>query len=49
MQGILTITTDKLIPTKDVKNSSFNPELKNGVDISIIMPDFMLIMTLNFT
>ena len=34
MQGILTITTDKLIPTKDVKNSSFNPELKNGVDIS---------------
>lgn len=24
MQGILTITTDKLIPTKDVKNSSFN-------------------------
>lgn len=43
MQGILTITTDKLIPTKDVKNSSFNPELKNGVDISI-MPDFMLII-----
>lgn len=34
MQGILTITTDKLIPTKDVKKSSFNPELKNGVDIS---------------
>ena len=34
MQGILTITTDKLIPTKDVKNSLFNPELKNGVDIS---------------
>ncbi len=34
MQGILTITTDKLIPTKDVKNTSFNPELKNGVDIS---------------
>ncbi len=34
MQGILTITTDKLIPTKNVKNSSFNPELKNGVDIS---------------
>lgn len=34
MQGILTSTTDKLIPTKNVKNSSFNPELKNGDDIS---------------
>lgn len=34
MQRILVITTDKLIPTKYVKNSSFNPDLKNGVDIS---------------
>lgn len=34
MQWILVITTDKLIPTKYVKNSSFNPDLKNGVDIS---------------
>ena len=32
-QGILTITTDKLIPTEYVKKSRFNPELKNGVDI----------------
>lgn len=34
MQRILVITTDKLIPTKYVKNSSFNLDLKNGVDIS---------------
>ena len=33
MPDILVITTDKLIPTKDVKNSTFNPNLKNGVDI----------------
>lgn len=32
-QGILAITTDKLIPTEYVKKSRFNPELKNGVDI----------------
>ena len=34
MPDILVITTDKLIPTVNVKNSSFNTELKNGVDIS---------------
>ena len=34
MIDILVITTDKLIPTEFVKNSSFNPELTNGVDIS---------------
>lgn len=30
----LVITTNKLIPTKDVKKSEFNPLVKNGVDIS---------------
>jgi len=34
MTDILVITTDKLIPTKEVKKSSFNPDLTNGVDIS---------------
>lgn len=34
MPDILVITTDKLIPTKAVKKSSFNPDLRNGVDIS---------------
>ncbi|MBR6023802.1 MAG: glycosyltransferase [Methanobrevibacter sp.] len=34
MAGALFITTNKLIPTINVKNSSFNPELQNGVDIS---------------
>ncbi len=33
MPDILVITTDKLIPTANVKNSKFNPNLKNGVDI----------------
>lgn len=33
MPDILVITTDKLIPTVNVKNSTFNPNLKNGVDI----------------
>ena len=34
MTGALVITQNKLIPTLNVKNSSFNPELKNGVDVS---------------
>ena len=34
IRGILTITTDKLIPTKYVKEFSFNPNLNNGVDIA---------------
>lgn len=34
MRDILVITTDKLIPTENVKKSKFNKELKNGVDIA---------------
>lgn len=31
--GILTVTMDKLIPTKLIKDTLFNPELNNGEDI----------------
>ena len=34
MPDILVITTDKLIPTSEIKKTLFNPKLKNGVDIS---------------
>ena len=41
MKDILVITTDKLIPTENVKKSSFNPELKNGVDIGYYSTFYM--------
>lgn len=34
MRDILVITTDKLIPTENIRKFKFNPDLKNGVDIS---------------
>lgn len=34
MPDILVITMGKLIPTKNIKNTQFNSELKNGVDVS---------------
>ena len=34
LRDAIVITTNKLIPTELVKDSAFNPELKNGVDIS---------------
>lgn len=34
LREMLTITTDKLVPTDIVKKYSFNPDLKNGVDIA---------------
>lgn len=41
MKDILVITTDKLIPTENVKKSSFNPELKNGVDVGYYSTFYM--------
>ena len=34
IKDAIVITQNKIIPTVNVKNSSFNPELKNGVDIA---------------
>ncbi len=34
IRDAIVITQNKIIPTVNVKNSSFNPELKNGVDIA---------------
>ncbi len=34
LREMLTITTDKLVPTDIVKKILFNPDLKNGVDIA---------------
>ena len=34
IKDAIVITQNKIIPTANVKNSSFNPELKNGVDIA---------------